>query len=115
MENKNIKLTLKDRVLILNSLLPEFDDKEGIKISIGIKNKLDLTQQEKEIVEIQSFENGQFQILFKEEGEDNKEKEYVLTEEELNYLKKNINALNDMKRFTMFSYETYLKILNFSI
>lgn len=109
-----MKLNLKDRVLILKSLLPEYDTKTGIEISSSIKEKLKFNEDEENTVSLVDMGNGQFQVLFRTESDVDftEELEFVFTIEELDYMKEKVEFLDSTGRFSEYTYNTYVKILN---
>lgn len=109
-----MKLNLKDKVLILKSLLPDFDNKRGIELSSSIKNKLEFTSDEANLVEVKDFEDGHFNLIYKNGFEISGliEKDYDLSKEEIEYLQQKVKFLDENYKFTSFTYDTYVKILN---
>ncbi|MCD8135843.1 MAG: hypothetical protein LUH01_07810 [Parabacteroides gordonii] len=107
-----MKLTLKDRVLILNSVLPPFDTRRGMELSLSIESKIELSDTENKSVIIQGTGNDQYQIGFTIKRALEDEKEIELTDEELTYLKNKVNFIDRDGRFSAYALPTYVKILD---
>lgn len=106
-----MKLTLKDRIIILKTVLPEYDTKVNIEIKRGIVNKIGLTSNEEKEVIIQDLGNGQMHIGFSSASATTDFKEFELNALEIDYLKNRVNNLDNSAMFSEFTYDTYSKIL----
>jgi len=107
-----MKLTLKDRVLLLNTVLPKYDSREGLKLSLTITTLLKATTEENEQIVINSLGNGQVEVAFKTVDAITEEKEFVLSDDMLLYLKQRVNFLDRQGMFSSDTIETYDKILD---
>ena len=61
----DMKLTLKDRVLILNNVLPMYDNRKNIGLKISISGKVQLLDSERKEVVMTPVGNGEYEISFK--------------------------------------------------
>lgn len=106
-----MKLTLKDRVLIINSVLPPFDTRKGMELSLSIESKVQLNDAENKSVIIQNTGNGQYQVGFTTTHALEDEKDIAFTDEELSYLKDKVDYIDRDGRFSAYTMPTYVKIL----
>mgnify|MGYP000402857919 FL=1 len=60
-----MKLTLKDRVLILNNVLPMYDNRKNIGLKISISGKVQLLDSERKEVVMTPVGNGEYEISFR--------------------------------------------------
>lgn len=107
-----MELTLKDRVLILNSVLPPFDTRRGMELSLLIESKVQLNDAENKSVIIQNTGNDQYQIGFTTIHALEDEKDIAFTDEELLYLKAKVDFIDRDGRFSAYAMPTYVKILD---
>lgn len=107
-----MKLTLKDRVLILKSVLPPYDNRRGIELKNSIEKKIKLSLEESEVVVVTNMGYDQYELSFKPNGliDYNEEKEFSINDEELKYLKEKVDFLDRDGRFSDFTLQTYSKI-----
>lgn len=107
-----MKLNLKDRVLILNSVLPPHDSRRGIELKNSIGKKIKLSLEESEVIVLTNIGNDQYELSFKpnELIDHREEKFFPLTHEELMYLKEKVDFIDRDGRFTDFTLQTYSKI-----
>lgn len=107
-----MKLTLKDRVLILKSILPPYDNRRGIELKNAIEKKIKLSLEETEVVVLTNMGYDQYELSFKpsEQIDYNEEIEFSITDEELKYLKEKVDFLDRDGRFSDFTLQTYSKI-----
>lgn len=109
-----MKLTLKDRVLILKSVLPLYDSRRGIELKNSIEKKLKLSTDEADVAVLTNKGYDQYELSFKENDLVNprEEKDFWLTDEELKYLKEKVDFLDRDGRFSDYTLQTYCKILD---
>lgn len=107
-----MKLTIKDRVLILKSVLSPYDNRRGIELKNSIEKKIKLSLEETEIVVLTNMGYDQYELSFKpsEQIDYKEEKEFEITDEELKYLKEKVDFLDRDGRFSDFTLQTYSKI-----
>lgn len=107
-----MKLTLKDRVLILKSVLPLYDSRRGIELKNSIEKKLKLSTDEADVAVLTNKGYDQYELSFKENDLVNprEEKDFSLTDEELQYLKEKVDFLDRDGRFSDYTLQTYSKI-----
>ena len=105
-------LTLKDRIIILNTVLPRFDTRKNIELMKSIKGKLALSDTENSVVVATSAGNNQFDISFKTADAVTKEDEFVFSGEEMEYLKRRVEFIDSNGMFSEETISTYDKLLN---
>ncbi len=107
-----MKLNLKDRVLILKSVLPPYDSRRGIELKNSIEGKLKLSSEEAEVAVLTNKGYDQYELSFKVNDFVNprEEKDFPLTDEELKYLKEKVDFLDRDGRFSDYTLQTYSKI-----
>lgn len=107
-----MKLNLKDRVLILKSVLPLYDSRRGIELKNSIEKKLKLSTDEADVAVLTNKGYDQYELSFKENDLVNprEEKDFSLTDEELQYLKEKVDFLDRDGRFSDYTLQTYSKI-----
>lgn len=81
-----MKLSIVDRIIISNSLLPETGTIEQIKLNISIKNKIKLTEEESSMLSISIPSAGMLQINNVTDEMKNRAIDYELTEQEIKLL-----------------------------
>lgn len=107
-----MKLTLKDRVLILNSILPQFDTMANTKLKIAISEKVKITPEEQSNIVMKDAGQGQIEIGFKTVDAQSKEGEFDITKEELAYLKSRVEYIDRNGMISAETIDSYSKILN---
>lgn len=109
-----MKLTLKDRVLILRSVLPPYDSRRGIELKNLIEKKLKLSSEEADVAVVTNKGYDQYELSFKVNDLINprEEKDFSLTDEELKYLKEKVDLIDRNGRFSDYTLQTYCKILD---
>lgn len=110
-----MRLTLKDRVIIIKTVLPVFDTRKGMELAISIEGKIRLEERESENVSAVPVGNGQFDVYFKTESAMTSEKDINFSDEELIYLKEKVDFIDRDGRFSVFTIPTYTKILDESL
>lgn len=107
-----MKLTLKDRVLILNTVLPRFDTLKNMKLKISIDRKIAIQEVDQKRIVIKDLGSGQINIGFTDATAITDTTDILLTDEELMYLKNRIDFIDRNGMFSEFTMSTYEKILN---
>lgn len=107
-----MKLTLKDRVLILNSILPQFDTMANTKLKIAIAEKVKITHEEQHNIVMKDAGQGQIEIGFKTIDAQSKEGEFEITNEELTYLKARVEYIDRNGMISAETIDSYSKILD---
>ncbi len=96
----DMKLTLKDRVLILNNVLPMYDNRKNIGLKISISGKVQLLDSERKEVVMTPVGNGEYEISFKTVDAMTGVKSFDFTDDELWYLKQRVDYLDRQGMFS---------------
>ena len=107
-----MKLTLKDRVLILNNVLPMYDNRKNIGLKISISDKVQLLDSERKEVVMTPVGNGEYEISFKTVDAMTGVKSFDFTDDELWYLKQRVDYLDRQGMFSAETTDSYSKILD---
>ena len=107
-----MKLTLKDRVLILNNVLPMYDNRKNIGLKISISGKVQLLDSERKEVVMTPVGNGEYEISFKTVDAMTGVKSFDFTDDELWYLKQRVDYLDRQGMFSSETIDSYSKILD---
>ena len=107
-----MKLTLKDRVLILNNVLPMYDNRKNIGLKISISGKVQLLDSERKEVVMTPVGNGEYEISFKTVDAMTGVKSFDFTDDELWYLKQRVDYLDRQGMFSAETIDSYSKILD---
>lgn len=107
-----MKLTLKDRVLILKTVLPDYDSRQGIILKKSIVSKINLSTKEAGEVVMAQTGHGQYDVSFRSAEAITDVKDFDITAEELEYLKAKVDYLDADGQFSEFVLDTYNKILD---
>ena len=107
-----MKLTLKDRVLILNNVLPMYDNRKNIGLKISISGKVQLLDSERKGVVMTPVGNGEYEISFKTVDAMTGVKSFDFTDDELWYLKQRVDYLDRQGMFSAETIDSYSKILD---
>lgn len=107
-----MKLTLKDRVLILNNVLPMYDNRKNIGLKISISGKVRLLDSERKEVVMTPVGNGEYEISFKTVDAMTGVKSFDFTDDELWYLKQRVDYLDRQGMFSAETTDSYSKILD---
>lgn len=107
-----MKLTLKDRVLILNTVLPQFDTRKNMELKMSIDGKITISDDEQKRIVIKDLGGGQFNIGFTDADAITAETDVSLTDAELDYLKRRVDFIDRNGMFSAFTMPTYVKILD---
>ena len=107
-----MKLTLKYRVLILNNVLPMYDNRKNIGLKISISGKVQLLDSERKEVVMTPVGNGEYEISFKTVDAMTGVKSFDFTDDELWYLKQRVDYLDRQGMFSAETIDSYSKILD---
>ena len=107
-----MKLTLKDRLLILNNVLPMYDNRKNIGLKISISGKVQLLDSERKEVVMTPVGNGEYEISFKTVDAMTGVKSFDFTDDELWYLKQRVDYLDRQGMFSAETIDSYSKILD---
>ena len=108
----DMKLILKDRVLILNNVLPMYDNRKNIGLKISISGKVQLLDSERKEVVMTPVGNGEYEISFKTVDAMTGVKSFDFTDDELWYLKQRVDYLDRQGMFSAETIDSYSKILD---
>lgn len=107
-----MELTLKDRVLILNTVLPQFDMRKNMELKVSIDSKIAISEVDQKRIVIKDMGSGQINIGFTDAAAIMETTDIVLTDEELQYLKQRVDFIDRNGMFSEFTMPTYVKILD---
>lgn len=105
-----MKLTLKDRVLILNTVLPQFDTRKNMELKVSIDSKIAISEIDQKRIVIKDMGSGQINIGFTDAAAITETTDIALTDEELQYLKQRVDFIDRNGMFSEFTMSTYTKI-----
>ena len=92
-------MTLKDRVLILNTVLPQFDTRKNMELKVSIDRKITISEVDQKRIVVKDLGGGQINIGFTDAAE-------------LQYLKQRVDFIDRNGMFSEFTMPTYVKILD---
>lgn len=107
-----MRLTLKDRMLILNTVLPQYDTRKNMALRISIAGKIAISEEERGRVVTSDAGSGQVSIGFTDAEAITATADVALTDAELAYLKERVDFLDRNGMFSEFTMPTYVKILD---
>ena len=107
-----MELTLKDRVLILNTVLPQFDTRKNMELKVSIDSKIAISEVDQKRIVIKVMGSGQINIGFTDAAAITETTDIALTDEELQYLKQRVDFIDRNGMFSEFTMPTYVKILD---
>lgn len=107
-----MNLTLKDRVLILNTVLPQFDTRKNMELKVSIDSKIAISEIDQKRIVIKDMGSGQINIGFTDAASIADTVEISLTDEELTYLKERVDFIDRNGMYSEFTMSTYVKILD---
>ena len=107
-----MELTLKDRVLILNTVLPQFDTRKNMELKVSIDSKIAISEVDQKRIVIKDMGSGQINIGFTDAAAIMETTDIVLPDEELQYLKQRVDFIDRNGMFSEFTMPTYVKILD---
>lgn len=110
-----MRLSLIDRVIIINSILPTTGTIDQVRSIISIKNKLVLTEEENNSLMISVPSNNIIQIDNVTENMRLRDENYNLTLEEIELLKIFSQSVNSNGWVTESSLDTIEYIINYSV
>ena len=93
-------MTLKDRVSILNTVLPQFDTRKNMELKVSIDRKITISEVDQKRIVVKDLGGGQITT------------DIALTDEELQYLKQRVDFIDRNGMFSEFTMPTYVKILD---
>ena len=107
-----MELTLKDRVLILNTVLPQFDTRKNMELKVSIDSKIAISEVDQKRIVIKDMGSGQINIGFTDAAAITETTDIALTDEELQYLKQRVDFIDRNGMFSEFTMPPYVKILD---
>lgn len=107
-----MELTLKDRVLILNTVLPQFDTRKNMELKVSIDSKIAISEVDQKRIVIKDMGSGQINIGFTDAAAITETTDIALTDEELQYLKQRVDFIDRNGMFSEFTMPTSVKILD---
>ena len=108
----NMELKLKDLVLILNTVLPQFDTRKNMELKVSIDSKIAISEVDQKRIVIKDMGSGQINIGFTDAAAITETTDIALTDEELQYLKQRVDFIDRNGMFSEFTMPTYVKILD---
>ena len=105
-----MELTLKDRVLKLNTVLPQFDTRKNMELKVSIDSKIAISEVDQKRIVIKDMGSGQINIGFTDAAAITETTDIALTDEELQYLKQRVDFIDRNGMFSEFTMSTYTKI-----
>jgi hypothetical protein len=109
-----MELSLKDRLIILKSVLPQFDTRNNIKLKNSICEKIQLSAAEEALVICTNVGSNQYEIGFKSVEAITTATGIDFSDEELLYLKGRIDFVDQNGMFSADTMDTYEKLLDVS-
>ena len=107
-----MNLTLGDRVIILNAVLPQYDTRANMMLKIAIDNKIAISDSEQKKLVVKNENNGQINVGFKNPEDIYHELDFAITDAELEYLKARVDFIDRNGMFSDTTMPTYDKIIN---
>ena len=107
-----MNLTLRDRVIILNTVLPQYDTRANMMLKIAIDNKIAISDSEQKKLVVKNENNGQVTVGFKNQEDIYQELDFAITDAELEYLKARVDFIDRNGMFSDTTMPTYDKIIN---
>jgi hypothetical protein len=107
-----MELNLKDRLIVLKSLLPQFDTRSNIKLKNSICEKIQLSAAEESLVIYTNVGNNQYEIGFKTVDAITAVTAINFSDEELAYLKSKIEYVDQNGMFSADTIDTYERFLD---
>ena len=103
---------MKDRVLILNTVLPQFDTRKNMELKVSIDSKIAISEVDQKRIVIKDMGSGQINIGFTDAAAIMETTDIVLTDGELQYLKQRVDFIDRNGMFSEFTMPTDVKILD---
>ena len=107
-----MNLTLKGRVLILNTVLPQFDTRKNMELKVSIDRKITISEVDQKRIVVKDLGGGQINIGFTDAAAVTETTDKDLTDEELSYLKERVDFIDRNGMSSEFTMPTYVKILD---
>lgn len=107
-----MNLTLKDRAIILHIVLPQYDTRKNIGLKISISGKIALSIVERDSMIYTELGGGEYSISFKGTDAMTGVKSFDFTDDELWYLKQQVDYLDRQGMFSAETIGSYSKILD---
>lgn len=101
---------MKDRVLILNTVLPKFDTRKNMELKISVDGKISISEADQKRIVIKYLGGEEINIGFTDAAAITDTVEIPLTDEELAYLKNRVEFIDRNGMFSEFTMSTYTKI-----
>jgi hypothetical protein len=109
-----LNLNLKDRLIILNTLLPQYGSIADIELKDSIAGKVQLSASEESLVIYTNVGNNQYEIGFKSVDALTAIADVYFTDEELLCLKQKVEFVDSSGMVSTDTLDTYKKILGTS-
>jgi hypothetical protein len=106
-----MELSIKDRILLLNEVLPQFDSMDGIVMKMSIIEKLKLSEEESSGIVCNRLPTGVMEVGFKDADFISMSKDVALTDDELSYIKKRVRMIDSNGMISADNIATYRKVL----
>lgn len=110
-KDRIMKLNLKDRMIILNSVLPQFDTCSNMVLKISLDKKVALSAEEQKSVVVNPVGSNVYEYGFKDISAITDYKDFYFTDEELLYMKQRIDFIDKNGMFSADTMDSYMKIL----
>jgi hypothetical protein len=107
-----LKLNLKDRLVILKSILPQYDTRQNIILKNSIAGKVNLSESEESLLIYTSVGDNQYEIKFKSVEAITATTDICFTDEELKYMKQRVEFIDNNGMFSSETLDTYNKIID---
>ena len=95
-----MNLTLKDRVLILNTVIPQFDTRKNLELIVSIDRKITISEVVLFRIVVMVLGGGQINIGFTDAAAITETTDIDLTDEELQYLKQRVEFIDQNGMFS---------------
>lgn len=105
-----MELNLKDRMIILNSVLPQFDTRSNTLLKISIDKKIALSAEEQKSVVVNPLGGNIYEYGFKDISAITDCKEFSFTDDELMYLKLRVKFIDSNGMFSADTMDSFMKI-----
>lgn len=107
-----MNLTLKDRVLILNTVLPQFDTRKNTLLKMVIDSKVALSTVEQTNIVCTNTGGSQVEISFKTADAITSVLPFDFTDDELMYMKQRVGFIDRNGMFSAETIQSYMTILD---
>lgn len=106
-----MELNLKDRMIILNSVLPQFDTRSNMMLKVSLDRKVALSAEEQKSIVVNPVGSNVYEYGFKDIAAITDCKDFSFTDEELLYMKQRIDFIDKNGMFSADTMDSYMKIL----